>query len=555
MAMQYKVGTKNITLTSKDLKGSGGEGSVYVKGSFAYKIYYDRKSMLPLGKIQELSVIQDPRVVKPLEVVSDANGPVGYSMMATPQDACVLCQYFPRAFRTRFSLDNGFSIALVDSLRSGIENIHKANILLVDLNEMNFLFETQKPNVFFIDVDSYQTPHHNATALMESIRDRHAKPNHFNTGTDWFAFAIVSFQIFTGIHPYKGKHPSLKTMDERMLANISVLNSDVSVPGACLPFDVIPNNYRTWYENVFERGEREAPPVGTASPVFVLKTVQLAGGGKIRIIHVMQAPYDIADYHNGAYTFAGNVCDAHGIRKASNLPGSVRLFDSKTGTAAAYVKYGRLHVVDLNTGTDVDSGMDCSAISVCNGSLVYQSGEYLYIADLMQAGNNILFTKKQIANVLQFGTQLYDGVAMQDLLQAKYATIVTKAGTHQIKLSEISGHRVISAKCISKVLVVIAESNGVYNRHVYRFDDMFQQYDHRVTLDVGVGEVNFCVLDSGVTLLMCEDDSLEVFSAKIHSGSISSVSDPALNGNCTLFAIGSKAMYIYGNKVDQFTMS
>jgi hypothetical protein len=161
--MQYKVGSKSITLSNKDLKGSGGEGSVYVKGSSAYKIYHDRNKMLPLGKIQELSVIQDPRVIKPLEVITDANGPVGYSMMATPQDACVLCQYFPRAFRTRFGLDNGFSNALVEAIRSGVENIHKSGVLLVDLNEMNFLFETQKPNVFFIDVDS---KHRTTTPLL-----------------------------------------------------------------------------------------------------------------------------------------------------------------------------------------------------------------------------------------------------------------------------------------------------------------------------------------------------------------------------------------------------
>ena len=553
--MQYKVGSKSVTLSNKDLKGSGGEGSVYVKGSSAYKIYHDRNKMLPLGKIQELSAIQDPRVIRPLEVVSDAQGPVGYSMIATPQDACVLCQYFPRAFRTRFSLDSAFSNALVEEIRSGVENIHKAGVLLVDLNEMNFLFKTQSPNVFFIDVDSYQTPHHNATALMESVRDRHAKPNQFNLGTDWFAFAIVSFQIFTGIHPYKGKHPSLKTIDERMLANISVLNSSVNVPGACLPFDVIPANYRDWYERVLEKGERSEPPTCTTSPVVMLKTVSLAGGGKIRIIHVMQAQSDIADYYNGAYVFSGNVCDAHGIRKASNLVGEVRLFGTKTGTAAAYVKYGILHVVDLNTGNDIDSGIACNSMSVCDGKLVYQSGEYLYAADLMSAGNNILFTKKQIANVLPLGTQLYDGVAMQDLLEAKYATILSKDGTHQIKLAEISGHRVISAKCLGEVLVVIAESKGVYNRHVYRFDDTFQKYDHRVVDDVGIGEANFCVLDSGVTLLMCNDDTLEVLSSKIHSGSISTVNDPAINSNCNLFSVGSKAMYIYGNKVDQFTMS
>ena len=57
---------------------------------------------------------------------------------------------------------------------------------------------------------------------MDSVRDRHAAG--WNEGTDWFSFALVSFQMFVGIHPYKGKHPALKTLDERMAQNVSVLH-------------------------------------------------------------------------------------------------------------------------------------------------------------------------------------------------------------------------------------------------------------------------------------------------------------------------------------------
>jgi hypothetical protein len=390
---------------------------------------------------------------------------------------------------------------------------------------------------------------------MESIRDRHAAKNQFNLGTDWFAFAIVSFQILTGIHPYKGKHPDLKTLDERMLANVSVLNKSVGVPGACMPFDVIPSNYKDWFERVFEKGERSAPPTSTTSPVVVLKTVALVGNGKIKIINVMQSVQDIADYLNGVYVSGGNVTDSHGIRKATGLHGEVRLFNSKTGVAAAYIDNRMLNVVDTNNGNVISSGMICDSMSVCDGNLVYQSGENLYTANLMVAGNNTLFEKKSIANVLPMGTQLFDGVAFQDLLGAKYATIITKTGAHQIKLDELSGSRVISAKCLGNVLVVISEIKGIYSRHVYRFDNLYQKYDNRITKDIAVSEANFCTLDSGVTLLMCDDDTLEIFSSKMHSTSLSTMNDPLINGSCQLFSHGGKAMYVHGNKVDQFTMS
>ena len=551
--MQYKIGSKTVNLDAKDLKGTGGEGSVYVKGSNAYKIYHDRNKMLPVGKIQELSVINDSHVVKPLEVVSDSHGPVGYSMKATPMDTYVLCQYFPKAFRTRFGLDNVFSNALVENIRKSVSNIHDAGVLLVDLNEMNFLFSSNKPDVYFIDVDSYQTPHYHASALMESIRDRHAKPNEFNTGTDWFAFAIVSFQIYTGIHPYKGKHSSLKTLDERMTANISVLNSSVNVPGACIPFDVIPSNYLEWYTQVLEKGVRCAPPNTAVAGVFAVKSGDLISNGTVTITNILRASSDIVDYCNGFYVCAGCVFDSRGIKKASSLAGEVRLFESKNGVAAAHLHNGILHIIDTNTGNDISSEMSTKSMSLCDDMLVYQSGEYLYAADLLSVGKNVIFQHRVIANVLPMGTQLFDGVAMQDLLGAKYATIITKDGTHQVKLDNLSGCRIISAKYQRSVLMVVAEHNGVYNRYIYRFDSQHQKYDSRIISDVGVSEVNFCVLDSGMCLHFHKDDTLEILPNKINHPNAALVTDNAINNECRLFAVGNKAMYFYRHKIDQFS--
>src|SRR5207248_7337064 len=112
--------------------------------------------------------------------------------------------------------------------QEGVRHVHERGILIVDLNEMNFLLDASVEEILFIDVDSYQTPGFPATALMESIRDRHAA--RFSQATDWFSFGIVSFQMFTGIHPYRGKHPTLTGLDARMERNVSVLNPEVAVP-------------------------------------------------------------------------------------------------------------------------------------------------------------------------------------------------------------------------------------------------------------------------------------------------------------------------------------
>src|SRR5947199_212129 len=139
----FIVGQGRVRLGQADFVGQGGEASVYARGDLAFKVYTDPRKMLPPAKIQELSVLTDPR---------------------------------------------------------------------------------------------------------------------FSPETDWFSFAIISFQMFIGIHPYRGLHPSLPDLDARMSANVSVLNPRVSIPKLCYPFSVIPQAYRDWYRAIFEDGKRVPPP-------------------------------------------------------------------------------------------------------------------------------------------------------------------------------------------------------------------------------------------------------------------------------------------------------
>jgi len=62
----------------------------------------------------------------------------------------------------------------------------------------------------FLDVDSYQTPSFHADALMESVRDPLIQNNKFTELSDWYSFGIVVFQMYIGIHPFKGRHPNFK---------------------------------------------------------------------------------------------------------------------------------------------------------------------------------------------------------------------------------------------------------------------------------------------------------------------------------------------------------
>ncbi len=91
-----KIWTKQgeINLSKNHFVASGGEGHVFAKDGVAYKIYTDPSKMIPSGKIQELSAISDPNVIRPLEVIVDQKKhPVGYSTRfirtPTPYASCL----------------------------------------------------------------------------------------------------------------------------------------------------------------------------------------------------------------------------------------------------------------------------------------------------------------------------------------------------------------------------------------------------------------------------------------------------------------------------------
>ena len=224
MKVTIKGSNHAIQLNKNNFVASGGEGSIYTHSGTALKIYSNPKDVIPYAKIQELSAITNFNVIKPEKLVLGShNIPIGYTMKHV-SNTYALCQLFPKAFRDREGLTTEVVLKLVQRMQSTITDMHKIKgLLIVDLNEMNFLVDKKFKEVYFIDVDSYKTEHFPPTAIAEAIRDYHS--NSFNHLTDWFSFAILSFQMFVGIHPYKGKHPSIKGIKDRMLANIPVFHN------------------------------------------------------------------------------------------------------------------------------------------------------------------------------------------------------------------------------------------------------------------------------------------------------------------------------------------
>jgi len=561
---RYFVPSKGqIRLGQSEFKAQGGEGAVYVKGSNAYKIYFDPSRCIPQAKIDELSVLVQPNIIRPLELLIDGrNRPAGYSMRSIGK-AHSLCQLFPRAFRQRNNLTPELTLRLVRQLQTGVSHIHSRGILIVDLNEMNFLIAADFSELFFIDVDSYQTPSLPATVLMESVRDRHAKV--FSSDSDWFSFAVVSFQMFVGIHPFKGTYPAFQhlrdnatKLDARMRANVSVLHPGVSVPAACLPFSVIPPNYLDWYWAVFEQGRRLSPPQAVQAVIIVAgPTVgQSIASRKFEVREVREFDSEII-WHDGVITATEQSVYFNGQKYPRPLfDAKLTITPRRQHLIAAYHDGAQVRFRDLTTDGFIETGIQGEEVMLSSGQLYIKQHEHIFAIDFVELTNKTLLSLRAVANAMINSTRMFDGVAIQSLLGAYYASIPGADGRcHQVRLSDLDGARIINAKLYRNVLVVIFTTRGRYDKYIYRFAKDFSSYDVRVLPDVTTPEIEFTVLDTGVVIHLIDDNKLEIFSNAKDSIKISVVEDEALKDDLKLFHTGKQALMAKGRKLYKFKLA
>lgn len=551
-------GEGRLTLGPGDFVGQGGQGAVYAKGSRAFKLYADPAAMPPPGKIAELAAIAHPGVVKPEKVVVDKAGrPLGYTMPFI-SGAHVLCRLFTRSFRERNGLTPAMVQELVQKLREGLSAVHRAGVLAADLNEMNFLVNKDFSGIYFIDVDSYQTPHYPATAVMDSIRDRHARG--FSELSDWFSFAVVSFQMFTGVHPYKGKHPSVQGLEKRMQANISVLNPEVRVPKSAYPLDVIPPAYRAWYEAVLERGRRLPPPAGPGEALAPAPRVKVVSGGKaLRVEELMAFDSELIALwaQNGrmaALTRTGFRLDGRRIPYKGRKAGTA--FTPRMGRpVAAVLEDGKIRCMDLASGVSIPLDMEAETLMSYGGRVYFKIRDKVVELVLHEMGSQVLASGRVAARVAEFASGLFEGVAIQALPGSTLATFFPQAGvSRQVLLPELTGRRIVDALFDRGVLMAVAEKHERYDRFIFRFDPDYAQYDIRVVEDVPLAGLNFVCLESGVCVCLTEEEDLELFSARMGDASVKRIQDDVLGGDMKLFRQGGRLLFARGERLYSMSM-
>lgn len=566
MRVKMKKGGKAVTLNSGDFLARGGGGEIYVQGNTVYKVCHNGQMPQP-QKLQELAVLDRPNIIRPLDEFVADDGRDGYTMTYV-NNPVPLTQLVTVTYRNRNKITPDTMLKLVRKHQEGIQFVHSKGVLIVDLNELNFLTDSQYQEVYFIDVDAYQTRSFPAQVIMDTIRDRQvtkrdAKGNLIWTElSDWYSFAIVSFMMFVGMHPYKGRHPQHSDMDSLMRHNLSILNPAVKFPKpACLPFDVIPDTYKAWYKAVLEEGKRVPPPADLVQVItLVTPTVKTVSGSNTFVTRPVHTyPNDILEY---LYTPSCEVVvtveyEAFVNRQPVASPAHPYVvgFVPNNGPVAAYVEAGKVHLQDLTTGA-VSVVANGEEVMATQGRVYVKNRTQMFEVQFANVGGRLMATPQKICDVADKATQVFEGVVVQSLFDAYNITVFPDAKQcRQFQVRELDGYRIVDAKYEKRVLMLVAvdAKTGRYDRFIFRFGRDWAGYDVRVISDIPNMGVNFTVLNNHKVVTITEDGKLEICFSDRGNAAVKAIEDPVIEPDMLLASRDDEVLFSKGRTLYTIT--
>lgn len=576
-------GKGDLSLSDSDHIATGGEGSVYIKKGMAIKLFTDPAKAQQSGmdeKIKLLAAIKHPFIIAPESAVYDSQQMLaGYTM---PIAAGIpLMKTFANNWRDQTGFGISESAKLVDNMREAVQSAHALGALLVDGNELNYMADGIKPQL--IDVDSWQIGRFKATALMPSVKDHHNPV--FSTETDWFSWAVVTFQVFTGIHPYKGTHPDFKKgdMEGRMKANASVFDSRVKLNSAVRDIGAIPAHLRAWYEDVFQRGERVAPPSAllTAAPANLTKKLKVvtSSAGKVtheRIISLGSAVRHVSA--NGvAFYLEGKIWKAMDLHRKQNISTlSHAQIEMLFANQAALVRHNGGFVVVEKAGTNLigtvlmgnkdpqpkesKAGViACSADKlVVFGNRVFalnnQSTQGMTELSLLALGDKTILATKAAWPVIAQSTKFYDGLGVWDALGKAILVVPHENAMAIHRAPELEKYKVVGGYSRGPEFVLLnAVSRDSGKLYRLQFSLVANEFKLQAATEIDDPDLNVSVNSKGILVGIFEDGEVTVTATA--SGGSKVIADNSISKDQALFSLPEGIFYYTGADIFKFSLS
>lgn len=377
MKLYDKQGKEVLSIDPSKEINRGGEGAIFVHPTDSSKVVKVYHTNGTLSEVALSELMQLPNnFIKPLELFYDKTKKIkGLSMQYLDTHKLDLLAHI---VNKQSALKKGYIDNVKEHVYANMVNCimhaHKAGIVIGDLNPYN-IFVSPKGDIYFIDVDSYQTkskPH--SGVLLPEIRDW--LQQNIDIKSDYFAMSVLVFQVFTHVHPYKGVHAKIKTLEERMIKQVSVLSGDkdLILPSFYEPFP--KGNLSDQFVDIFQRAKRFLPMlsgniqkhVSVLTPQAPIVKSIVEGALAIKVIDISVEDFNCSS--NFFYTRKGIVytiyeCKTHGVTgRLSDIQADDVFLGDKN---ILYSEYSKLHelysqkvmtnfVVPINSFTHFNGG-------------------------------------------------------------------------------------------------------------------------------------------------------------------------------------------------------
>lgn len=538
---------------------SGGEGDVYIKDNYAYKIYHDANKAITEKKFQELNKLTKDNIIKPESLLLDNRGKIiGYMMKAIPK--CVsLSRLVTNDFRAQYNITNDQILNIIQQLRDTFEFIHQHNCLIVDGNEMNYLVSEDFSTVYFIDVDSYQTETSPANAYSISTLDPTiSKSRKFTTTSDWFIFSIISCTLLVGIHPFKGSYKGLSLnikkgdVTSRMEHKKSIFNKNVSVNSAVRDFSIIPQHYKDWFINLFEFGSRTSAPKNIydtkSSYDNIMKNIIF--NDKIKSNLILEIKEKINDFYlSDKYSFIKRNKDFYDTKTKKNYKlKSVDTLLLETENKMYLVKVDKtISLFDINDSKVISSEIIADSIFTVNNRLY---GIFNNKLNELKLFSNKIFIKNSW-DIITTNIEVFDNLVIQKISNKNIVYIPFEESCCSINIiKELNDKKVINASVKNKMMEVIYYEKGIYKRLLVKFNSSYKEYKILLNEETENININSTCLLNGVYISVMNDLEMIITSNVYEKDTINIIKDNNININSKLKSYKNDVYLINENKIE-----
>jgi hypothetical protein len=201
-----------------------------------------------------------------------------------------------------------------------------------------------------------------------------------------------------------------------------------------------------------------------------------------------------------------------------------------------------------------DLNVVCTDKMIIDNSIFLKSGSNLIEISFNVFGKKIIPTARNTWTIEQSSSQFFSGVVYQSVMGRAYLAIPVvnpdeKSALIKKAIPELDDYKIIDAKYMNHVCIIIGHKDNVYSRITIIFDSKHDKYRINIVEDIDYEPINMLVLDNGICVTITSNDAVEIFLNQPIKDDVKRIEDPDIDSTMKLCKDGTQLRFFKGNKL------